>query len=174
MATYFDELEGTSSKFTKTKFDLSYREDWTKDLMQIIERLIINGYNRGTIMNALIAELGISSPNARHLFTKVESKIYKNGIERKNSMLSKNIIRLEHIYNTSIQNGNIQNAIKAIDCLNKLCGLYVNNVEIQQTSFTFQLGNNEPTQLPESIEITQIEPIEVIDNNEENEVVNDK
>lgn len=173
MATYFDELEGTSSKFTKTKFDLSFREDWTKDLLLIVERLILNGYNRGTIMNALIQELGISSPNARHLYTKVESKMYKTGADKKNSMLSKNIIRLEHIYNQSMQNGNINNAIKAIDCLNKLCGLYVNNIEVQQTSFTFQLGNNEPTQLPESIEITQIEPIEVIDNNEENDVVDE-
>lgn len=169
MAVYFANIEG-ESQFTKTKFDMSLRETWTKDLMEVIEKHILNGLERGTIVTALCNELGFNCANARTLHHKVESKIYKNGTTKKTMMLSKNIIRLEHIYNESMKNGNIQNALKAIDLLNKTCNIYTNNIEVQQTAFTFQLGNNEPTQLPESISLT---PIEVIENNEENEIMNE-
>ena len=169
MAVYFANIEG-ESQYTKTKFDMSLRETWTKDLMEIIEKHILNGLERGTIVTALCNELGFTCANARTLHHKVESKIYKNGASKKNTMLAKNIIRLEHIYNESMKNGNIQNALKTIDLLNKVCNLYTNNIEVQQTAFTFQLGTNETVVLPESISLT---PIEVIENNEENELINE-
>lgn len=168
---FFESLQGRSSKYTKTQFDMGLKEDFTKDLMDLIEIHILNGYVRGTICDALCAELGFTCANARIIYTKTESKIYKKGADRKKTMLAKNIVRLEHLYNVSVKNGKIQDAIKAIDILNKMCDLYTNNIEVQQTAFTFQLGNNEPTQLPESISLT---PIEVIENNEDNNDVDDK
>lgn len=169
MATYFDEVVG-KSKYSKTQYDMSLKEEWTKDLIVLIEKLILSGYARPTILTALCSELKFTNANARTLYKKIENKMYKNGADRKNTMLAKNIIRLEHIYNESMKNDNINNAIKAIDCLNKLCGLYTNNVELTQTNFTFQLGSGDNTQqLPQNISV--ITPIEVIENNEENEVV---
>lgn len=165
---YFVSLQGLESKYSKTQFDMSMKEDFTRNLVDLIEHCILNGLARQTIIEALCKELNFKYPNAKILYQKVESKIYKKGTEKKNTMLSKNIIRLEFIYNESMRNGNIQNALKAIDLLNKTCNLYTNNIEVQQTAFTFQLGNNEQPQLPEHIEIT---PIEVIENNESNELV---
>ena len=168
---YFISLQGLESQYSKTQFDMSMKEDFTRDLADLIEHCILGGLARQTIVEALCKELNFKYPNAKILYQKVESKIYKKGTEKKNTMLSKNILRLEFIYNESMKNGNIQNALKAIDLLNKVCNLYSNNIEVTQTAFTFQLGNNEPTQLPESIEIT---PIEVVnENNEENELINE-
>ena len=97
-------------------------------------------------------------------FDKVNAKMYKKGADRKKMMMAKNIIRLEHIYDVSMQSGNIANALKTIDLLNRLCNLYENQLEIKQTSFTFQLGDkNQQQELPEHIEIT---PIEIIEENE--------
>lgn len=166
---YFEEIQG-ESKFKKTQYDMSFREDWTKDLVECIERMILNGLARKTIINALCAELSFTATNARNLADKVHCKIYKSGVSRKSMMLEKNIIRLEHIYQESMKNGNIPNALKTIDLLNKVCNLYTNNIEVQQTAFTFHLGENtEQQQLPETIDV----PIEVIENNEENNIDND-
>lgn len=170
MATYFDEVVG-KSKYTKTQYDMSLKEEWTKDLIVLIEKLILSGYARPTILTALCSELKFTNANARTLYKKIENKMYKNGADRKNMLEAKNIIRLEHLYNISVQNGNIQNALKAIDLLNKMAGLYTSNIEVQQTAFTFQLGNN--GEAPQLLESTNITPIEIIENNEGNEVVNE-
>ena len=136
---YFEEIQG-ESKYKKTQYDMSFKEDWTKDLVECIERMILNGLSRKTITNALCSELSFTATNARNLADKVHCKIYKSGVSRKSMMLEKNIIRLEHIYQESMKNGNIQNALKAIAELNKMCGAYVNQIEVQNTSFVYQLG----------------------------------
>lgn len=166
---FFEPLQGRSSKYTKTQFDMGLKEDFTKDLMDLIEIHILNGYVRGTICDALCAELGFTCANARTIYTKTESKIYKKGADRKKTMLAKNIVRLEHLYNVSVKNGKIQDAIKAIDILNKMCDLYTNNIEVQTTNFLFKLGENtDQPVLPETIEV----PCEII-NNGDNEIMNE-
>lgn len=163
MTNFFAEIEG-DSQYTGTQFDMSLKEEWTKTIFDCIEKLLLNGYSRSCIASALSNEKNFKMNNARTLVDKVNAKMYKKGADRKKMMMAKNIIRLEHIYDVSMQSGNIANALKTIDLLNKLCNLYENQLEIKQTSFTFQLGeNNQQQELPEHIEIT---PIEIIEENE--------
>lgn len=169
MTTFFTEIKGYST-YTKTQFDYQLKEDWTKDVVDVIEELILNGLSRHTIIDSLVEELKFTVVNARTLYNKVESKVYKKGADKKKLMLSKNIMRLEHIYNKSMRENNIANALKAIETLNKMCNIYTNQIELNQNNFVFRLGDTaQPQQLPESIEIT---PIEVVENNEENTITN--
>lgn len=159
----FDNIEG-KSKFSKTQYDLSFREQWTKDLVEHIKVLHLNGYAHNTIVSALVNELGFLRSNARNLSVKVDNTIHCKGNERKKTMQQRNIIRLEHIYAICLQQGDITNALKTIDLLNKTCDVYKNNINIEQTAFTFQLGTNETVALPESVE-PELIATEIIEEN---------
>lgn len=167
MAKKFPNVDG-QSKYHKTQYDMSFREEWTRTLLSDIEDLLLNGYQEKTITIFLCDELGFKLTNARNITRKAESLLYQKGADRKKLMLSKNIVRLEHLYNQCVQQGDITNALKTIDLLNKTCDVYKNNISIEQTAFTFQLGTNETIALPETVEVQEAEIIE------ENEVVDDK
>lgn len=167
MAKKFPNVDG-QSKYHKTQYDMSIREEWTRTLLSDIEDLLLNGYQEKTITIFLCDELGFKLTNARNITRKAESLLYQKGADRKKLMLSKNIVRLEHLYNQCVQQGDITNALKTIDLLNKTCDVYKNNISIEQTAFTFQLGTNETIALPETVEVQEAEIIE------ENEVVDDK
>lgn len=168
MSNFFDSLNPKASKYTKTQFDMSYKEEWTLDLIDILETLYLNGYQRSSIKKFLGDELKFTIRNANMLLSHVESQMYKNGTKLKNNMLEQNLLRLQHIYNSAMKQENYNLALKTIDLLNKTANVYTNNINVEQTAFTFQLGTNETVALPETIEIQEAEIIE------ENEVVDDK
>lgn len=174
---HFAQIKGVS-QYTKTQFDFSFREQWTLDVASVIEDLITNGYSRGTIIKLLCKELSFKQANATTLYNKVESKLYKSGLELKKVMLAKNIVRLEKLYREAVNERNTANCLKVIELLNKTCDLYKNNIEVTQNNFTYQLGFS--TTVPDSIliesdenttediEYIEVDTVEESENNEEN------
>lgn len=176
VSSYFIDIKG-ESQYTKTQFDFSFREEWTRNVASVIEDLITNGYARKTIIKSLMLELNFKLVNAQALYTKVEGKLFKSGLELKKVMLAKNIIRLEKLYREAVDEKNVSNCLKVIELLNKTCDLYKNNIEISQNNFVYQLGLT-PT-VPEHLletennneNIDYVEYTEVEENNEETEVI---
>ena len=178
-STYFSSIKGVS-QYTKLQWDYQLKEEWTRNVISIIEDLIVNGYARRTIVNAIVQELNMQYNNASSLYQKVENKLHKSGLELKKVMMSKNVIRLEQLYRKAIAENNTVNALKVIDLLNKTCDVYKPQVEVQANNFTFQLGftpNTTPEKLIENTE--DVEYIEVnenvvnMENNEINEDMNE-
>jgi hypothetical protein len=79
---------------------------------------------------------------------------------------NRNALRLECLYGQAVRNGNFDLALKTIAELNKMVGAYVNQIEVQNTNFVYQLGNN-------TEEIQTITTITENINNEENELINE-
>lgn len=171
MAKKFPNVDG-QSKYHKTQYDMSFREEWTRTLLSDIEDLLLNGYQEKTITIFLCDELGFKLTNARNITRKAESLLYQKGADRKKLMLSKNIVRLEHLYNQCVQQGDITNALKTIELLNKTCGIYTNQIEITNHQFQFNLTTDGDTNaLPLIEENTEIvEEVEII---EENNVIDE-
>lgn len=154
---YFDDLP--RSKY-KQGFDLNYKEEATRDIMYRIEDLYLQGIRQNDLKKIVVSELGIKSVYASKLVNRVCLDCINNGKLYLTDVKNRNALRLERIYGEALRNGNFDLALKTIAELNKMVGAYVNQIEVQNTNFVYQLGSNETITLPETVEVQDAEIIE--------------
>ena len=134
---YFDDLP--RSKY-KQGFDLQFKDEVTRDLMYRIEDLYLQGIRQAELYKIVAKELGIKNVYAIKLVNRVCLDCLSNGKLYLCDVKNRNALRLERLYGQAVRNGNFDLALKTIAELNKMCGVYVNQIEVQNTSFVYQLG----------------------------------
>lgn len=160
---YFDDLP--RSKY-KQGFDLNYREEATRDLMYRIEDLYLQGIRQPELYRIVGRELGIKNIYAVKLVNRVALDCLGNGKLYLIDVKNRNALRLEKLYGEAIRNENPELALKIIAELNKMVGAYVNQIEVQNTNFVYQLGGT-------TEEIQTITTITDNRNNEENNLLDE-
>lgn len=134
---YFDDIP--RSKY-KQGFDLNFKEEATRDLMYRIEDLYLQGIRQGDLYKIVAKELDIKNVYAIKLVNRVCLDCMSNGKLYLTDVKNRNALRLERLYGQAIRNGNFDLALKIIAELNKMVGAYVNQIEVQNTQFVYQLG----------------------------------
>lgn len=136
---YFEDVP--RSKY-KQGFDLNYKEEATRDIMYRIQDLYLQGIRQEDLKKILQNEMGMKAVYASKLVNRVCLDCINNGKLYLIDVKNRNALRLERIYGEAIRNGNIDLALKTITELNKMVGAYVNQIEVQNTNFVYQLGSN--------------------------------
>jgi hypothetical protein len=121
-------------------YDPKFKEQETVDIMEAIKNAFLDGYTKNYIASLLTKELDFKSLNAHTLVGKVFTQIVNDKEKRETGMKEKNIARLERVYARAMDNGDLKNAISALDQLNKLTGLYREKIELSTNDFEFNLG----------------------------------
>ena len=134
---YFEEIP--RSKY-KQGFDLNYKEEATRDIMYRIQDLYLQGFRQEDLKKIIQNELGIKAVYANKLVNRVCLDCLNNGKVYLTDVKNRNALRLERLYGQAIRNGNTDLALKIIAELNKMVGAYVNQIEVQNTNFVYQLG----------------------------------
>lgn len=160
---YFDDVP--RSKYVQG-FDFNYKEEATRDIMYKIEDLYLQGFKQGLLYKIVARELGIKVNFATKLVNRVCLDCLNSGKLYLTDVKNRNALRLERLYGEAIRNGNFDLALKTITELNKMCGCYINQIEVQNTNFVYQLGGN-------TEEIQTITTITENRNNEENELIDE-
>lgn len=147
---YFEDVP--RSKY-KQGFDLNYKEEATRDIMYRIQDLYLQGIRQEDLKKILQNELGMKAVYASKLVNRVCLDCMNNGKLYLTDVKNRNALRLERLYGQAIRNNNTDLALKIIAELNKMVGAYVNQIEVQNTQFVYQLGNN--TQETQTITISE-------------------
>lgn len=144
MSNYFEGITYDTSVYGDNKYrqyDVEFKDEQTVDLVDRIEDLLIGGYKQNTIAREMVIQFGFSRYNASMVVKYAFNHIVRNGIQRKEKMLEKNLARLEHLYGECMKNNDRKTAISTIDTMNKLCGLYKEKIEVTKNDFEFHLGS---------------------------------
>ena len=92
--------------------------------------LLRMNYENSDIIERLKDEFGYSDNSARKLVDKVKKKL-KQLLERKyDKIAEENINRLEAIIDETYEQRKYNEMLKAIDTLNKICGVYTTKLDI--------------------------------------------
>lgn len=120
-----------------------------KRLADWVEDRIIDGYRTGTI-SGWLSDFGVDSKIADRFVAAVNKRMLSGCHDIVGDTLYNSIRRLNKIYRDSMTVGDRQNAIKAVQELNKLAGLYTQKVEITADVFRMDFADDaEPTATPD-------------------------
>ena len=120
-------------------YDSKYKEEATIAIMERIKEALLDGRTKYTISQYLASEMGIKTIYARALCSKVWADLSREGTERKDGMLEKNLQRLERIYERAMDSNDLKQAISALDQINKLCKLYTSKIEVTTDEYYLDL-----------------------------------
>ena len=129
-------IDGTERKYKAFPEQVSM-EAKTLLIMQDIAK----GETYNTISKKYAKEWGLSETTIRNTITEVLK--YMRSEETKQNIISMNMERLDNIISSSMKQFDNKNAIKAIDTQNKMCGAYVEKVEIDadnEINLIFDIG----------------------------------
>lgn len=114
------------------------------NILQFTKRRVDEGYERGDILNMLMDEYGISEKTSERYYTRAKELLTYSMVWDAETIRNKNIQRLSEIAEETHEECDYQNAIKAIDVLNKTANVYIDKKEINidgnEISFTFGTG----------------------------------
>lgn len=113
-----------------------------KRLADWVEDRIIDGYRIATI-SGWLSDYGVDSKIADRFVAAVNKRMLSGCHDIVGDTLYNSIRRLNKIYRDSMESHDRQNAIKAVQELNKLAGLYTQKVEISADVFTMDFGNGD-------------------------------
>lgn len=107
-------------------------------LMDYIQTLLIDGYKNSYIKKQLVLEVGFTVPAADLIIAKAWQLLRKT--DDADAVRTKNIRRLERIYELAISEDNLKAATSAVAELNKLMGLNKQTIKVESEEFNFVLG----------------------------------
>lgn len=136
---------GEQLKTLKEACKLSTATPEVKRLADKVEDWLIDGYKNNTISGWLV-ENGVPCNVSDKFITNVYKRMVSGCHDIFGDTLNNSVRRLNKIYRDSMAVGDRQNAIKAIQELNKLAGLYTQKVELTADVFTMDFGNGEGTE----------------------------
>lgn len=137
----FDEQMKTPQEACK----LSTATKEVKRLADKVEDWLIDGYRNNTIGGWLV-DYGVPVSVADKFVAACYKRMISGCHDLIGDTLNNSIRRLNKIYRDSMASGDRQNAIKAVQELNKLAGLYTQKVELTADVFTMDFGNGEGTE----------------------------
>lgn len=136
---------GSQLKTPQEACKLSTATREVKRLADRVEDFLIDGYRNNTIGGWLV-DYGVPPSVADKFVASVYKRMISGCHDIMGDTLNNSIRRLNKIYRDSMASNDRQNAIKAIQELNKLAGLYTQKVELTADVFRMEFGDNEPTE----------------------------
>ena len=116
-----------------------------KRLADKVEDWLVDGYRNNTISGWLV-DNGVPVGVADKFVASCYRRMISGCHDIFGDTLNNSVRRLNKIYRDSMASGDRQNAIKAVQELNKLAGLYTQKVELTADVFTMNFGNGEGTE----------------------------
>ena len=112
------------------------------NILQFSKRRVEEGYERGDILNMLVDEYGITQRTAERYYERAKELLTYSMVWDADTIRNKNIQRLSEIAEEAQEDMDYQNAIKAIDVLNKTACVYVEkkDITIDGNEITFTFG----------------------------------
>lgn len=125
-------------KLSTATSDVKRLADWVEDRL-------IDGYRNNTI-SGWLSDFGVPASVADKFVSSCYKRMISGCHDIIGDTLNNSIRRLNKVYRDSMTVGDRQNAIKAIQELNKLAGLYTQKVEITADVFKMDFADDaEPT-----------------------------
>lgn len=121
---------------TKTNITPTYRK-WAA--ISYAKRAIANDHSREEIIEHLVDTWGYKEHTAEQIYCRGVELLEKYFCADADKIYMKNLKRLEGIIDTTMENEDSANALKAIDLQNKLSGLYIEKKEVKVESDTFEI-----------------------------------
>lgn len=134
---FLEECPYDAKKY-KGGWDNKLKDPDTLLLIEFIQTLLIDGYRNTYIKKQLVIEVGLSVPAADLIIAKAWQLLRK--VDDTEAVRTKNIRRLERIYELAIAEDNLKAATSAVAELNKLMGLNKTTVKVESEEFQFLLG----------------------------------
>ena len=124
-----------------------YKQKRTRNCMNILrfakERLM-DGMTKDELTQALMDNYGIAERTAETYYRRANELVTYSMVWDADTIRNKNIQRLNEIAEEAKEGEDFQNAIKAIDVLNKTANVYIEKKEVtldgSEISFTFGTG----------------------------------
>ena len=126
------------AKKRKGCWDHRLKDQDTLLLMDYIQTLLVDGYKNSYIKKQLVLEVGFTVPAADLIIAKAWQLLRKT--DDADAVRTKNIRRLERIYELAISEDNLKAATSAVAELNKLMGLNKQTIKVESEEFNFVLG----------------------------------
>lgn len=125
-----------------------YKDKQTRrhvNILRYAKCRIDEGMEREDVINALVEEYGIKEGTATRYYERGKQLIEYSMTWDLENIRNKNIQRLDTIAEETMEVEDYQNAIKAIDTLNKTVGAYVDKKEInlEGTEIQFNFGGKQ-------------------------------
>lgn len=122
-------------------WDRKLKDPDTLMLIDFIQTLLIDGYRNSYIKKQLVIEVGFNVPAADLIIAKAWQLLRK--VDDTEAVRTKNIRRLERIYELAIAEDNLKAATSAVAELNKLMGLNKQTVEITTNEYQLNFDTGE-------------------------------
>lgn len=106
---------------------------------------LVNNVDRIDVVAGVMERYGYTESYASELVKKAENLATSVAVQDMEVIINKNLARLDAIAEAAADGDDYQNAIKAIDTLNKMSGAYVDKkeVEIKGNEIRFTFGNED-------------------------------
>lgn len=127
-----------ANKLSDASMEVKRLADWVEDRL-------IDGY-RNTTISAWLVDNGMTAPVANKFVSNVWKRMVSGCHDIMGDTLNNSIRRLNKIYRDSMAVGDRQNAIKAVQELNKLAGLYTQKVELTADVYRMDFGDDDKGQ----------------------------
>lgn len=137
---FLEECPYDTSKH-KGGWDHKLKDPDTLLLIEFIQTLLIDGYRNTYIKKQLVIEVGLTVPAADLIIAKAWQLLRK--VDDTDAVRTKNIRRLERIYELAIAEDNLKAATSAVAELNKLMGLNKQTVEITTNEYQLNFDTGE-------------------------------
>lgn len=134
---FLEECHYDAKKY-KGQWDHRLKDQDTLLLIDYIQTLLIDGYKNSYIKKQLVLEVGFTVPAADLIIAKAWQLLRKT--DDADAVRTKNIHRLERIYELAISEDNLKAATSAVAELNKLMGLNKQTIKVESEEFNFVLG----------------------------------
>jgi len=134
---FLEECPYDAKKY-KGQWDHRLKDQDTLLLIDYIQTLLIDGYKNSYIKKQLVLEVGFTVPAADLIIAKAWQLLRKT--DDTEAVKTKNIHRLERIYELAIAEDNLKAATSAVAELNKLMGLNKQTIKVESEEFNFVLG----------------------------------
>lgn len=137
---FLEECPYDAKKY-KGCWDHRLKDPDTLMLIEFIQTLLIDGYRNTYIKKQLVIEVGFTVPAADLIIAKAWQLLRK--VDDTDAVRTKNIRRLERIYELAIAEDNLKAATSAVAELNKLMGLNKQTVEITTNEYQLNFDTGE-------------------------------
>lgn len=100
------------------------------------------GKPKAEVVEALVNTFGYTANVASNMYHKASAELREKYDKYKDKIADENIKRVEAIIDESYNTGDMTNALKGVDILNKMGNVYVNKVDVNANLNTFEIKVN--------------------------------